>query len=166
MDVSDFPNTGLKEQNLAQTQYLRLRQGDRLPTLVAQIVDDLGEIIDLTGHTAWLSTRKTQSADGGGNWSNQRQTLIIDYLQGLISYDWQEDDTLTSDPGTYEFNVSIVSDATGETVVTVPTNRDTFLVVRSKVNPDMAVGQEVLTWADLILTWDQKALTIKEQVNQ
>lgn len=134
--MTHFPFSTLREVNLAQTQTLRIRQGDRLPTLVAQIVDDLGEIIDLTGHTAWLSTRKTESANGGGDWSGQRQTLIIDYQEGLISYDWQVDDTLTADPGTYELNVAIVSDATGHTVVTVPTNRDTFLVVRSKANPD------------------------------
>jgi hypothetical protein len=162
--VTDFPNNMPREENLAQTQVLRIRQGDRLPTLVAQIVDDLGEIIDLTGHTAWLSTRKVQSANGGGNWSNQRQTLIIDYVAGLISYDWQKEDTFTSDPGTYEFNVSIVSDATDEVVVTVPTNRDTFLVVRSQATPDQAPGQAILTWNGLVLTWDQKALTIKEQV--
>jgi hypothetical protein len=134
--VTTWPNNTTVEENLARTQYLTLRQGDRIPTLVAQVVDDEGDIIDLTGHTAWLSTRKVESANGGGNWSNDRQTLIIDYVNGLISYDWQIEDTLFVDPGTYELNLSIVSDATGEVVVTVPTNRDTFLIIRSSSVPN------------------------------
>jgi hypothetical protein len=134
--VTDFPNNVPLEANLAQTQYLTIRQGDRLPTLAAQIVNDKGEAIDLTDHTAWLSTRKVGAATGAGPWSNMRQTLIINYVEGIISYDWQIEDTLTTDPGDYELNVSVISDATGEIVVTVPTNRDTFLVVRTSVVPN------------------------------
>ncbi len=137
--MTTFTNKPPLEENLAQTQILRIRQADRLPTLVVQLVDDMGDPIDLIGHSAWLAVRKEQSANGGGSWSEPRQTVIIDYSQGIMSYDWQEVDTATSDPGIYELSVTIRSDETDESVVTAPTHRDTYVSIRSSVVPDQGV---------------------------
>jgi len=127
-----FPNVTAGVGELIAEQFISIRQADRLPSIVMQVVDEFGTPIDLTDKTAWLVVRKIESGNGGGTWGIPRQTLIFDYEQGVVVYDWQESDTATSDPGTYELVIEIRF-ANGDLDFTVPTRRDSFIVVRSAV---------------------------------
>jgi len=159
-----FPNVTFGEENLAQTQTITLRQGDRLPTLVAQVVDDLGGVIDLTGQTAWLSSRRVESAAGGGTWddsgtwSGRREMIVLSGTEGIVQYDWQVFDTALAKPGVYELIVTLVSDATGLDLFTTPSKRTTFLDVRSQVHErtNMLLAEPVL----------QGGLALYEPLNQ
>ena len=128
-----FPNQGFGEENLAKTQTLELRQGDRLPTLVVQVVDDLGNIIDLTDRTAWLSVRRVQSGEGASPWGGRRQAAITDAVNGIITYDWQPFDTEFAPPGTFELILTVIDNATGQDILTAPTRSNPVLVIRSLV---------------------------------
>ncbi len=135
-----FPNVTFGEENLAKTQTITLRQGDRLPTLVAQVVDDLGDVVDLSGQTAWLSSRRIESSVGGGSWEGlspwrgRKEMIVLTGTEGIVQYDWQVFDTALAEPGVYELVVTLVSDATGLDLFTTPSKRTAFLNVRSQVH--------------------------------
>lgn len=112
-------------------QILTLRQGDRLPSLVAQVVDEFGIAVDLTGYTINASFRRESSGFGGGDWESYLPVSVLDRVNGVVSYDWQETDTLSKTPGRYEL-VMVLTDASS-IKLTVPTERNAYVVIRSKV---------------------------------
>ena len=127
-----FPNVSAGVGEVIAEQTLFIRQGDRLPSLVMQVVDEFGDAIDLTDRTAWLVTRPTETAQGGGLWGTPRETVIFDREEGVVVYDWQQIDTINASPGLYELIVEIRY-LDGSTDFTAPTRRDTFIGVRSDV---------------------------------
>ena len=128
-----FPIVSLGVGDVAGGTTISLRQGDRLPSLVMQVTDEFGDSINLVGFTAWLVTRRVESADGAGLWGTPLETLILDPPNGVVVYDWQPEDTENASPGIYELVVEIRDGATGEHAYDVPTRRDTFLSLRSDV---------------------------------
>ena len=110
-------NYQIDEQNLT------LRQGDRLPSLVAQIVDEFGIAVDLTGYTINASLRRESSGFGG--------VSVLDRVNGVVSYDWQETDTSSQAPGRYELVMVLID--VSSIKLTVPTERNAYITIRSKV---------------------------------
>jgi len=128
-----IPPTGIG--SVIATRTLSIRRGDRLPSIVVQIIDEFGTPVDITGYQAWISFRRLETSDGAGPWGLGIQTIISDETQGIISYDWQLEDTLGALPGTYEFVVSMVDPITKIVEFTAPTTRDTFVAIRSSILP-------------------------------
>lgn len=155
-----FPNV-FNEANLARTQTLKIRQGDRLPQILAQVVDEFGVPQDLTGKTAYLSVQKELSGNGAGSWGLSVQALIIDPVKGQISYDFQESDTADSDPGVYELIVTIYDISTDEIEYSAPTNRDTYIALSSRARL-LKPGRLALTTEGRSLTFDNEYLTVKD----
>lgn len=118
-------NYQIDEQNLT------LRQGDRLPSLVAQIVDEFGIAVDLTGYTINASLRRESSGFGGGDWQSYLPVSVLDRVNGVVSYDWQETDTLSQAPGRYELVMVLID--VSSIKLTVPTERNAYITIRSKV---------------------------------
>lgn len=128
-----FPSRDSGVGEVLQTQTLTIRQGDRLPSIVVQVIDEFNEAVALTGQDAYLAIRRIESGDGGDIWNDPIQTLILDEAQGIVSYDWQLVNTEAALPGTYEFVVNLVDRTTGKLDLTVPTTRDTFIAIRPSV---------------------------------
>jgi hypothetical protein len=115
-------------------QNLVLRQGDRLPSLVAQVVDEFGVIVDLTPYTVVnASLRRVSSGQGGDDWESYLPLTVLDPVVGIVKYDWQEFDTAFRTPGRYDLAM-VLSDGTG-IKITIPTERNAYITIRSRVAP-------------------------------
>jgi hypothetical protein len=114
-------------------QNLTIRKGDRLPTFIVQILGEFNDPIDLTGCRAFGSLRRVSSGEGGSAWGGGIEMLVLDSVQGIVSYDWQEFDTAFAFPGKYEISIVLRDAVTGQQKFTVPTERNTYIDIRSSV---------------------------------
>ena len=121
-------NYQIAEQNLT------LRQGDRLPSLVAQIVDEFDIAVDLTGYDINASLRRESSGFGGGDWQSYLPVSVLDRINGVVSYDWQGSDTSSLAPGRYELTMVLID--VSSIKITVPTERNAYVTIRSRIIPD------------------------------
>ena len=120
-------------------QQLVIRKGDRLPSFVARIVDEDGVPFQLAD-TDMVTMRLTRIAPlsaaeplNDASWTTgDRIVATVPDVPGAIRFDWQPGD-VSMDPGTFEVTVTVDDGAGVRT--TVPTYRQTFLVVRPSV-PD------------------------------
>jgi len=126
-----FPNVQAGVGELIAEQTLYIRQGDQLPSLVMQIVDEFGDPINIVGKQAWLTLRVTDQFGTETDWGNPRETLILDPANGIVVYDWQPGDTDSSNPGTYELTIDITDSGTPDFIT--PTRRDTYIGLRPEI---------------------------------
>jgi len=121
-----------------------MRRGDRLPMLSVRIEDDDGRPVDLTGGTAYLQLR---SEDGYASLELPEgfppvhyikgwlvlQAYIYDPPNGIVVYDWPDDQTAGLTVGVDELMISVFF-ADGGTI-TAPSDRDARLIVRPALIP-------------------------------
>lgn len=122
-----------------------LRVSDRLPSFVAQVVDDRGNPVDLTDAVARVSARRIagRSADGTYDWTGPFDAQIVDATEGVVYYDWQPEDTVTY-PGVFHLVIIITfSDDTG---LVVPTDQPVKVTLRDPL--DVALTELLLTLED------------------
>lgn len=141
-------------------QELSIRAGDRLPSLVAEIIDDQGRPVALSGgDRVFLSTRRLTGVPVVGNdWQVAREVLIIDRPDARWYYDFQSYDTDTN-PGLFEL-VVLIKFANG-TELTAPTRSNCRVHVRDKVRP--VIGEAYLRTKDddVITTKGDVPLVVK-----
>jgi hypothetical protein len=124
-------------------QVIRMRVGDRLPQFSAQLADEYDRPINLTDRRAWLSV---PWVDGDAPYIVE--CSVVDAVDGVVRYDWSQDEVDAMIPGVYEVTVR-VTDLAGDPVLEAPTRRDATLIVTSDI-----VGFNYLQATDgnLILT--------------
>ena len=89
-------------------QEMSMRQGDRLPAFAAQIEDEFGNPVNLTGLTVYMTARPMDAR--GELWIVNKQISIENAEQGIVSYDWQPEDT-SGVPAEYEITLTVNDDA-------------------------------------------------------
>ena len=110
-------------------QHVHYVRGNRLPSLVAQIVDEFGVPLDLTDRKVRLSLRRTAGiVENTADWVTERDVLVQDAASGSIYYDVQPGD-MDTNPGEFELVIKVY-DASDNLLLTVPTERDVFVIIR------------------------------------
>ena len=142
-------------------QRLRMRATDRLPSIIAQIVDDQGVPVDLTDSRVYLTTRRVAGVsdpERGYEWSNILQVLIVDPPIGVIYYDLQPGDT-DANPGEFELMVLVIFP--DGTQLNVPTVSNCRIVVRDSVNPQITEAYLRKSDDTIITTKDDVRLIVQ-----
>lgn len=97
-------------------------QGDRLPILSAQLLDDVGDPIPLAGCTVRFSMR---DADSGTVKINRQLATVVDADSGEVEYAWAAGDTDTASIYEAEWEIT---DGDG-LPLTVPNRAQKLLVI-------------------------------------
>lgn len=125
-------------------QVLTLRVGNRLPQFSADLLDEFGAPIDLTGMRAWMVVRALDAPTVFGNANPYiAECTIVAPLLGSVRYDWLQVEVDAAIPGRYNVSVRLTDAATDVEVLEVPSRRDATILVRSAI-----VGHEYLQDAD------------------
>ena len=98
-------------------QLLTLRQGDRLSSFAMIIEDEYGTGLDLTDARCYLTLRPA-TPTLTEKMLERAELNIDDALTGQVSYDWQLNDTLETQPGNYDILIEV--EYANGTVITVP----------------------------------------------
>lgn len=114
------------------------RRGDTLPGIVAELVDDQGNPIDLTNYVPMMSARRIEGT-GPKGWSVPRAVFSPNPTEGLLFYDVEPGDTDTT-PGIFELVVTL----DGATDIAVPTLRENIVQIRDRHR----ATNTVLSWVD------------------
>lgn len=139
-------------------QSLQYRAGDRLPSVLAQILDPHDEPYPLGNSRVFLSTRRIFGMAGASSeWGRGRQALILDPDLAIIYYDMQPEDTMVT-PGVFEL-IAIIEEENGE-VLTVPTQLRAELTVRDWSPVDTAEAYLRKKDDTILTTKDDKLLVI------
>lgn len=112
---------------------IELRRGDRLPSIVVQLVDDQNVPIDLTGAAVFVTARRRTGkpiAPWYNSWTTGRQCLIIDAPNGIVYYDLQPADTVTN-PG--QFDLACLIRFGDGSEITVPTEPETTVELGDQI---------------------------------
>lgn len=127
-----------------------MRQRDRLPLISLAIEDDYGAPLDLTTATAAeLSFRMVDGSQlfpSGYPWSGNdwwvRPVLIADKPNGVVTYDWQDDEAQNVGVGVIELAVTVRFQDGRQ--MESPTDGHAYLVMRQEVFP--RPGAEPMTY--------------------
>jgi hypothetical protein len=103
---------------------IKLRVGDRLPSLVLQLLDDENIPIDLATAKVYVMTRRRSGEPldpWGYGWTVGKECLIIDAANAVVYYDLQPFDTVTN-PGQFDLACYVrYADGTAATLPSEPT---------------------------------------------
>ena len=128
-------------------QTLRLRQWDRLPSLVSRVRNDQGQYLTLTGAVVQSFVRRISGVCvlGDGAWTTPRTVSILDST--TFRYDIQLNDTRGDQvsPGVFEVLARVTKDplfnpdeailTDHPDVVVAPTRRQATIVLRPGKDP-------------------------------
>lgn len=113
---------------------LEMRVGDRLPAFTGQALDEYGAPIVLTGYRAYLELFATDSDTVFGQPSPYApECTIADAAQGVVRYDWTQEEVDAGVPGTVMVRVRFVQIADPDITFTVPSRREAAIIVRPAV---------------------------------
>jgi hypothetical protein len=142
-------------------QRLNMRATDRLPSIIAQVIDDQGVAVDLTEARVYMTTRRVVGVadpERGYDWSNILQVVIVDAPIGVIYYDLQPGDT-DANPGEFELMVLVVFP--DGTQLNVPTVSNCRIVVRDNVHPQITEAYLRKSDDTIITTKDDVRLIVQ-----
>lgn len=100
-----------------------IKKGDRLPALKAQLRDEKGSGLNLSGYTVVFRARV---AGGSGASTISGSCTISDSAHGKVSYAWGASDTTTA--GTFEGEFVLTHTSSGK-LQTVPSTGYLTLVI-------------------------------------
>lgn len=109
------------------SQTFFIKQGDLLPVITEQLLDDRGDVVTLSGCTVTFNL----VSEAGSVKVNNQSATIVDSDLGIVRYAWQGTDTNT------------IGDFLREWVVTITASGSSFSV------PNHITGYPVKVTADL-----------------
>lgn len=117
------------------TARVTIRQGDDLPGFAGQIIDERGEVIDLTGARVVLHIANDRAELVDGEWVEQMlvddDCWIENPAAGVFTYDWSAGQTAEWRPGIYDLHVEAIYD--DGRIFGAPSDRSVDFIVRPRV---------------------------------
>lgn len=98
-------------------EQFRIKRNDTSPAIKRKLLDSDGNVINLTGASVRFYMSDKVAADA----------TILNAIEGIVSYDWQDGDTDTSGVHNAEFEV-VYADGTKETF---PNDSNIIVVIAS-----------------------------------